>query len=182
MRTTMLILPLIFASAILTACGGASGPGESAPPANVPEAAPAPPPAAPPSGPLYGAPMPPNEKLNDIDDLSRDLRNIGQGEPNASADFMSDLQNIVSEPPEKAPVDAFGRSIATALEGHALDLPKARRVAELLYAGLHTNLSQNDRAGIRKELSALLAEGGVPADRLTAVEQAFDRLGGTPAK
>jgi hypothetical protein len=174
-----IILLLIALSVVMTgaACGGSGTPESSTPATTAPAGTPGTSAAPAVSRSLYGAPAPSDSKRREIDDLSRDLQNVSQRVASGVPEFASDLESIVPNPPEKPQLDVFGRSIVGAVQGRSFEPAKARELAELLYAALYSReLRAEDRARIKKEISASLTEAGAPADRVAAVEQAFDRL------
>lgn len=173
----LLLIAVSVVTASAAACGGSGSPEPGTPATTAPAGTPSASAPAAGSRSLYGAPAPTDVKRREIEDLSKDLQNVGQRTSNGVPEFTSDLASIVPNPPEKSQLDAFGRSIVGAVQGRSLESAKARQLAELLYAALYTTqLSADDRARIKKEIAASLTEVGAPADRVAAVEQAFDRL------
>lgn len=176
--TFLLLIVVSVVIASVAACGGSGSPESGTPATTAPAATPSAPAGAPVRASLHGAPAPGGSKLGDINDLSRDLLNVAQRAPSGVPEFTSDLAALVPNPPEKPQLDAFGRSIVGAVQDRSLDSVKAKQLAELLYAALYTKeLSADDRARVKKDLSASLAEVGAPADRVAALESAFDQLG-----
>lgn len=89
--------------------------------------------------PVGEMPVPTGEQPNKLEDLGRDLQNIGGRAAGAEQDLTDDLDGLDSEERPASGVRALARSLNEALSGRDVSGEHATAIAQLLFAATTLN-------------------------------------------
>jgi hypothetical protein len=120
-------------------------------------------------------PAPSREQSNEIGDISRDLINIVNKDPQALEELRSDLLKYASNDESARRIGGLVAEISQALAGARLDDQTAQSLARTVWVGLNgKELSDRQVQALEREVKTTLASTGVAENRAQAIA---DRLG-----
>jgi hypothetical protein len=120
------------------------------------------------------APAPTREQTNEIGDITRNLVNIANKDPQAPEELRTDILKYAVTDEAVQQMDGLAREVSQALAGARLDEQTAQRLANLLWVGLTAReLSERQVEALGRDVKTALAPTGVPEDRAQSIA---DRL------
>ena len=124
-------------------------------------------------------PEPQGEQTNRIDDISRDLQNLANGDASAPAELLDDLTYLESVPRPPGPLKALADSLAVALRGAKLPDTEARQMATLVFQLVAAqDMSESQIAQVSSGLRDAVVNAGGQADAAERAAAAGSALAG----
>lgn len=121
------------------------------------------------------APTPTPDQSNEIADISRDMMNVVNKDPQAPDDLRSDLMKYSPNEAASREIAQLARDLTQALASARLEDQTAQRLAQTLWLGLTAkDFSERQIEALEAELKTVLASAGVTEERAQPIA---DRLG-----
>lgn len=115
-------------------------------------------------------PTPNREQANEIGDITRDLMNVANKDPQAPEELRTDIVKYGSHDEATQQMNALAQEIAQTLAGARLDDLTAQSLATTLWVGLTAReLSERQVEALGREVKTTLASTGVPEDRAQSI-------------
>jgi hypothetical protein len=119
-------------------------------------------------------PAPTREQTNEIGDITRDLINVANKDPQAPEELRDDIAKYGSTEEAVKQMTALAQEVSQALPGARLDEATAQNLARTLWVGLTAKeLSERQVETLERDVKTTLAPTGVPEDRAQSIA---DRL------
>jgi hypothetical protein len=121
-----------------------------------------------PDGPV---PVPNEDELDEVSDISRDLQYIASGhDPQAPGDLADDLRKFVEEAGAESVADELSRLTADALRGSSLTEQAAQRLAHSLWMTVAARqMSERQIEALQNDIQFLLMSIGVADEQAEQV-------------
>ena len=124
-------------------------------------------------------PAPTREQTNEIGDITRDLINIANKDPQAPEELRTDILKYGLTDEAVQQMNGLAQEVSQALAGARLDEQTAQKLASTLWVGLTAReLSERQVEALGRDVKTVLAPTGVPeeraqsiADRLSAIQK-----------
>ena len=115
-------------------------------------------------------PTPTREQSNEIGDITRDLINVANKDPQAPEELRTDIAKYGSNDEAVQQMNGLAQEVSQALAGARLDEQAAHNLANTLWVGLTArDLSERQVETLGRDVKTALASTGVPEDRAQSI-------------
>jgi hypothetical protein len=115
-------------------------------------------------------PTPTREQANEIGDITRDLINVANKDPQAPDELRTDIAKYGSNAEAVQQMNGLAQEVSQALAGARLDEQAAQSLASTLWVGLTAReLSERQVEALGRDVKTALASTGVPEDRAQSI-------------
>lgn len=115
-------------------------------------------------------PTPTREQTNEIGDISRDLINVANKDPQAPEELRNDIAKYGSTDEAVQQMNGLAQEVSQALAGARVDEQTAQNLAKTLWVGLTAReLSERQVEALGRDIKTTLASTGVPEERAQSI-------------
>jgi hypothetical protein len=108
-------------------------------------------------------PVPDANTQEELKDVTKDLLNVVNKDPQAPQDLTNDLNKYNDDPEERAPIDELTRRVVAVLPSAKLSEQSAQQLAQSLWVTVTARqMSERQRETLQNDMQSLLTSVGVP--------------------